>query len=108
MKFGCSLGCQSYWRVSGVPKWDGGGYTPVCFLKCVEVTWNQWVAGSRETSVCRRLKRRELGRGAFRRGEVSSHTSIAGGEVCVNNDLLHGNSNGGWGVRIRSVRKGFA
>ena len=54
------------------------------------------------------VEKRELGRGAFRRGEVSSHTSIAGGEVRVNNDLLHGNSNGGWGVRIRSVRKGFA
>ena len=84
------------------------GVYPLCFLKSVEGACNQWVADGWKTSVCRRLKRRDLrGRvnavcgGAVRRGRVSSRTSITCAGVLVNDDLLHGNSNERDGDRVR-------
>ena len=92
MEFGAGLGCHRRLVARHVPKWDEEGYTPVCFLKSMEVFLNQRVADGPETRVCRRLKRRGLRSRAFRRG-ASSHTSITDVKVLVNNDLVDGNSN---------------
>jgi hypothetical protein len=40
MEFGAWLGLRNDSGDGGVPKWDGGGYTPVCFLKSAQVAVN--------------------------------------------------------------------
>jgi hypothetical protein len=61
---------------AAVPKWDGGGVYPLCFLKCVEVFENGAVKSGREMSMWKRMKmlgllgRRFERARAFGRGEA--------------------------------------
>ena len=53
----------------GDSKW--GGYTPVCFWKCVEVVDNAWFAFCRKTCVCKLLLINEL-RGVSVRSDTAT------------------------------------
>ena len=56
--------CSEGWsEAQAVPKWDGWGVYPVCFLKCVERLENVGVTSGAETGIGKRLKMvRLLGR----------------------------------------------
>jgi hypothetical protein len=49
------------------PKVGRRGVYPLCFLKCAQVVWIEWVAVVREMSVWKVLIWRELGKGLVRK-----------------------------------------
>ena len=57
------------WTVNGERvAFEGGGYTPRCFVKSEKVAWNQQVAAGVFLRVCKSLITRGLRVGLIRRG----------------------------------------